>query len=510
MKKILIACLITAAAVFILQACKKSFLTAEPQTGAAFDQTYFKSKKDFVAFTFGAYSELGGTWNFAPLGKGMQGWVVESNIFLHDVNQGSEQPYDLNTFATPTSQLASGWTVLYKIISRANVLLEKLVSDGAVLTAAEKDFAEGEAKFLRGFAYYSLAQKYGDAILYLKSYDVSDAEALSLARSPEAQVWAQAIADLTAAAQKLPKDWDVANLGRATKGSALGYLANAYMYTKEWPKAKQASIDLDAVGKYSLLPTANIRDLFSYQTENTPESIFEIQYYFVPGAKVNWDGSPNYGQFLNWVCGPQGIGNDYAVFNGTGAVVGSMQLANSFEPNDVRRQQFIKVAGESYKGETMKTTVNIPLNVAQKNSCFSAKWWTGTADNITNIQEWWWAQNIIAFRYAEFLLNYSEILFESGDAAGAYSKLNLVRARAGLTPRPMQANKETFFTHLMKERRSELNFEPNLWFHYTRTGRAAKFLLNEYAFTMQTKWNHYPVPQGDIDLNPKIVQNAGY
>ncbi len=510
MKKILIGCLIITASVLILQACKKSFLNAEPQTGAAFDQTYFKTKKDFDAFAFGAYSEIQGTFSFNPLGAGMQSWPVEAGIFMRDINQGSEQPYDLNSFATPTSPIANAWITLYKVNGRANILLEKLASHGSVLTAAQKDMAEGEAKFLRGFAYFSLAQKFGDAILYLKSYDVADEESLSLARSPEAQVWAQAIADLTAAFQKLPRDWDAANVGRATKGSALAYLANAHMYVKDWAKAKQASIDLDAIGKYSLLPTSNIRDLFSYQTENTAESIFEIQYYFVPGAKVNWDGSPNYGQFLNWVCGPQGIGNDYAVFNGTGAVVGSKKLANSFEPGDVRRQQFIKVAGESYKGETMKSICNIPLDIAQKNSSFSAKWWTGTADNITNIQEWWWAQNIIAFRYAEFLLNYSEILFESGDAAGAYSKLNLVRARAGLAPRPMQADRETFFTHLMKERRSELNFEPNLWFHYTRTGRAAKFLLDEYGFTMQNKWNHFPLPQGDIDLNPKIVQNPGY
>jgi len=510
MKKILIACLIITVSVLILQACKKSFLTADPQTGAAFDQTYFKSKNDFDAFAFGAYSEIQGGFDFGPFGYGMQSWPIEAGIFMRDINQQSEQPYDLNNFATPTSQLAKAWITLYRVNGRANVLLEKLVSSGSVLTAAQKDIAEGEAKFLRGFAYYSLAQKFGDAIIYTKSYDLSDEAALTLSRSPEAQVWAQAIADLTAAAQKLPKDWDAANLGRATKGSALAYLANAYMYTKDWPKAKQASMDLDALGKYSLLPTANIRDLFSYITENTAESIFEIQYYFVPGAKINWGFIPNYGQFLNWLCGPKGIGNDFAVFNGTGTVVGTMKLANSFEPGDVRRQQFIKVAGESYKGETMNTICNIPLNTAQKNSSFSAKWWTGNADDINGIQEWFWAQNIIAFRYAEFLLNYSEILFESGDAAGAYSKLNQVRVRAGLAPKAVQANKEIFFTDLMKERRSELNFEPNLWFHYTRTGRAAKFLLDEYAFTMLPKWNHFPLPQGDIDLNPNLKQNPGY
>ena len=106
--------------------------------------------------------------------------------------------------------------------------------------------------------------------------------------------------------------------------------------------------------------------------------------------------------------------------------------------------------------------------------------------------------------------NYSEILFESGDIAGAYSNLNLVRARAGVPARAQQADRETYFTQLMQERRWELFWEPNLWYHYTRTGRAAKFLLNEYGLIMDTKWNKFPIPQADIDLNPNLIQNTGY
>ena len=113
-------------------------------------------------------------------------------------------------------------------------------------------------------------------------------------------------------------------------------------------------------------------------------------------------------------------------------------------------------------------------------------------------------------RYAEFLLNYSEILFEQGDPTQAYAKLNLVRSRATLPNKITSTDRETFMKDLMNERRWELNNEPNLWFHYTRTGRAAGFLQSEYGVTYNAAWDKFPVPQGDRDQNPKLCQNTGY
>ena len=506
MKKIIYSTLIFTILISGMWACKKSFLESDPQTGVKFDANFFKDRKDFDGFMFGGYAEIQGAGSFFNLG--IQQWIVDGGAMMQDIRDRSEQPYNLLSYATPTSTVSSAWQTCYKTIGRANLLLSKVQTSPGSLTDPEKNLLTGEAKFLRGFAFYSLAQRYGDAVIYLTPYDVADQAALSLARSPEAQVWAQVILDLKDAAAILPLNWDAGNTGRATKGAALAYLANAYMYIKDWPNAKKASQDLIALGKYSLLP--NMRNLFSHLTENTAESIFEIQYKFVPGSKIAWSGQPNYGNFLNWFTGPLGAGAPYAIFGGQGTYPTARKLADSFDPNDKRRKELIKVPGESYAGETMAgQTYNIPLNITQKNSAFNAKWWTGAA-NQAGIEEWFWNQNIIVMRYAEFLLNYSEILFESGDVAGAYSNLNLVRARAGLANLVAQANKEIFLTDLMKERRWELFWEPNIWYHYTRTGRAAKFLLDEYGLVMNPKFNKFPIPQGDIDLNPKLIQNTGY
>jgi hypothetical protein len=113
-------------------------------------------------------------------------------------------------------------------------------------------------------------------------------------------------------------------------------------------------------------------------------------------------------------------------------------------------------------------------------------------------------------RYAEFKLNYAEILFKLNKSTEAYKELNDIRQRALLPAKPVASDSLTFFKDLMNERRWELNFEPNLWFHYTRTGRAADYLLSEHGVTMPAAWYKYPIPQIERDQNPNLCQNTGY
>ena len=146
-----------------------------------------------------------------------------------------------------------------------------------------------------------------------------------------------------------------------------------------------------------------------------------------------------------------------------------------------------------------------PTKIPQQNSAFSSKYWIGPDFSPTDgSQRWFGAQNNPMFRYAEFLLNYAEILFELGDFNGAYTQLNLVRARAGVPGRIAQANRDVFFADLMLERRFELNFEPQLVFHFMRTGYLKTHLEKEYGLTFDPKWLKFPIPQADRDLNSNL------
>ena len=494
-----------------LTECDDSFLEQVPQNGTTPDVLFFQKKSDFNYLAFGAYHELNGyVWE-----TGVGSWGLVSGNILQDINKVDQTPHILSTYMQPTAGFASSpWQINFKIVSRANELLKQvaIVKEG-ILTASEIDLVTGEAKFLRGLGYLGLAQRFGSVPLYLKPYDASDTEMPKQGCAPEAEIWDQVIQDLTEAAAKLPKDWDAANLGRATKGSAFAFLANAHMYKKNWANAKKASDDLIALGKYSLLP--NVRELFSIAKENTVESIFEVQFAYQSGSLINWSNDfPDYGNALGFYTSPKGVGNNYANNGGTGEAVMTKKLANSFDPNDKRRKFLVLAPGEKYKGEGMRDTLLLskdPTKIPQQNSAFSSKYWIGPDFSPTDgSQRWFGAQNNPMFRYAEFLLNYAEILFELGDFNGAYTQLNLVRARAGVPGRIAQANRDVFFADLMLERRFELNFEPQLVFHFMRTGYLKTHLEKEYGLTFDPKWLKFPIPQADRDLNSNLCQNPGY
>ncbi len=478
--------------------CKKEFLQSSSQNGSVTDQTAFKDKASFDAYIFGAYTEMQG----ANQNSGALQWLLLPGFISQDILPGNERGVILSSYLTAGSaDILSYWSVFYKLATRANLVLDKLAIAPPAVADADKTVIEGEAKFIRGFAYFNLARAFGNIPLILKSYE--DAQK-SADCTDENAVWDQVIQDLSDAAAKLPKrsDWGVANLGRATKGSALAYLANAYLYKKDWPNAVQASKDLIALNEYRLLD--DVRDFFTLKVENTDESIFEIQYRDIDNSTFDWGGvNPNNGNYATEWTAPRGIGEQYAGFGGWSEAVMNKKLADSYAPDDDRRRKLVVAVGETYMGETMSSPVTIPASVID-HSAFTTKYWLGPTPYFGN------GTNLPQMRYAEFLLNYAEALFKSGKQEEAYDQLNLVRERAKVTPRAVSASEDVFMTDLMQERRWELNFEPNLWFHYTRTERAAKFLLDEYGITFNSSWSKFPIPQSERDLNPKLCQNNGY
>ncbi len=506
MKKIIIQAL-AMVTIFAVSNCSESFLDSKPNDGTVSDAFAFQDKESFDSFTFGAYAEFMGTND----GSGAMNWVIIPNEILQDVVLVDEKPLDLaSKFNASNGYIVDQWKTFYKVISKTNLLLEKAKGAEAFLTGEELVKIEAEAKFLRGFCYFMLARAYGNVPINLANYDpTKPVDQIDGSCVAEQQVWDQVISDLTDASLSLNTrtEWGAENLGRATKGAALAYLANAYMYQKNWEQAEKACQDLIAIGEYRLLE--NVREIFSEENENTDESIFEVQYR-TQETNIQWGGQPNYGNELSVWTAPRQIGDKWAINGGWGEAVLTRKMADSFDPADERRKELVKAPGETYQGEGMSEALTIPLTISQKNSAFSTKYWYGPWPGTPEGDNYYGGVNVIMMRYAEFKLNYAEILFELGNTDLAYEQLNDVRVRAKLAGRPTSADRETFFIDLMNERRWELNFEPNLWFHYTRTGRASKFFLDEYSLTFDPKWNKYPVPQSERDQNPDLCQNEGY
>lgn len=484
--------------------CKKSFLDTASQDGSVSDATAFKTKADFNAGVIGIYTSLQGG-NAAG-----ETWIQVPGLVSQDMTDVAQAVKPIEGFLTPgNGDFLNYWTELYKIVASANIIIEKLpTAPEGILTEAEKKIYEAQAKFLRGFAYFMLARAYGDVPMPLSAYS-PDQNAISC--TPEAQVWAQVIKDLTFAAANLPEanDWGTADKGRATKGAALAYLANSYMYLKDWTNAGKATTDLLALNKpkYEMAPSC--RTAFSLLLKSTDayikENVFEVQYRAKSGDNFQWGSTPNTGHLQAARCGARGVGNTYSSWGGWGEQTVNIKAVNSFEPGDDRRKNLIIKYGEAYKGELMVDSLKSAADWAkclQTNSGFAGKYWLG--DDGGNLSP----QNLPQMRFSEVLLNYAEILFNQTNSDGAYANLNLVRQRAKLPVKAVSADANVFMTDLMNERRHELLFEPNLWFHYTRTKTAAKFLLDNYGITMQQKWYRFPVPQRERDVNPNLCSNG--
>jgi len=485
--------------IFLIAACT-DILDTTPKSGIVNDASFFKTTEDFDAYIYGAYIACGGSFD----GSGVANWIKVTSYIMQDVYQADQIPKPLTQYISASEgQIANMWITFYKIGATANQVLAKLAD--ATIPEADKTRLEGEALFFRGFAYFMIARAFGSAPLILTPYDISQN---IMECTPEAQIWDQVIADLTAAAPKLPsrEEWSSDNLGRATKGAVYAFLANAYMYKEDWPNAETASNSLIALGTYSLMP--DVRSVFSLAHQNNAESIFEVQYRDILNGKVTWNGYAESGSLLSEYTSPRNIGNEWAPAAGWGEMTGNIKLADSFESGDDRRAKLIVASGEEYKGELMTATLTLPASPAWNKSCFSTKYWYGPSDVPGD--DYLFRTNVPVMRYAEFLLNYAEILFKQGKTTQAYDQLNLVRERALLADLPSSADAATFMTALMKERRAELNFEPNLWFHYTRTGTAANFLQTQHGVTWDNKWAKLPIPQAERDQNPNLCQNTGY
>ncbi|MCJ7630637.1 MAG: RagB/SusD family nutrient uptake outer membrane protein, partial [Longimicrobiales bacterium] len=121
------------------------------------------------------------------------------------------------------------------------------------------------------------------------------------------------------------------------------------------------------------------------------------------------------------------------------------------------------------------------------------------------------AEDFHIIRYAEVILFLAEALAEQNDLAEAVGYLNQIRARAGVAEYVFGTDlltKQDVLDAVYLERRLELAFEGHRWFDLVRTGRAMAVLGAGGRFDAhEVLW---PIPVGEMDTAPNLVQNPGY
>lgn len=463
--------------------CKKEFLDRKPLNEAS-DINFYRNAADAVAGINAAYNPL----QMPRMYK--QEITVLGNQYNNDTGINPKNNQFSSAFQPTNERLLITWGFSYVGINRANIVLQRVPAINMDENLKKRILAE--AKFLRGFYYWILAKFFGTAVILTEPVDPS---ALNKANAPLEEVYARIVEDFTDASKDLPwpSEYAAADLGRASKGAALGMLGKVALYRKQWQVAADHFRTIIQSDKYRL--NTEYMPQFLLGGDNTPESIFEVQFQSKgPGGFAEnlggwfsgWYGVPGHGAVINY-----GFG---------GGIQPSRDFVNSIEPGDDRRKMIV-TNGENYLG--------IPFDASKSTSGYGGlkyivhKSAEGQAGDSPI--------NYHVMRYADVLLMYAEALNElnSGPTTEAYNAINQVRNRAKLPDLPMGLNKQQFFNAIVQERRVELFWEAHRTFDIIRWGLAGTILTPNNGFIVG-KHEKLPIPQSEINANPLIVQNKGY
>lgn len=385
------------------------------------------------------------------------------------------------------------WTSCYDGIEKANWIIEKVPT--ASMDETRKKQIIGEAYFLRAFYHWTATKNFGDVPVKIKP-SITEAEAI-VGKSPKADVYKQIYSDLDQALSAGLVSYPAVEKGRPSKEAVNALYAKVALYNEDWAKALQKAQEVISSGKYQLMP--DVRDVYRYDKEDVAriENIwaFEAESF-----------SPGRSHQLMGLSGP--IGSNAPEYGKTtfGSMFAYQSFFDSFNPNDKRRTlldtNYINKSGAivPQRSITPITTQGVLIKKYQD---------ANSVGSTTSV-------NIPILRFADMYLIAAEAeARQNGATSAAYNFINTVRTRAGLAGLPPGLSKDNFINAVLQERSWEFFAEGDRWYDLTRTG---KFLTvipaavnNVYPVrTPQAKHKYFPIPQDEINANPKIEQNPDW
>lgn len=482
--------------VLVTNSCTDSFLDTKP-TDRLSDDSFWKTEGDARAAVNAIYQVMSRGNN------ARSAWIEWMPVLPNDVLYVDSNPLNDNIqrfiWTSDNPRFNDVWAGAYQGITMANTAINRI---GKMTIADDvKKPLIAQAKFLRAVWYWVLQGGFGDVPLVIEEQNATSE--INVPRAPRAQVLDQIVKDLTEAAADLPAKWDAANIGRATKGAALAFLAKTHLYREDWSSAAARAKEVIDLGVYDLEP--NYRDLFKLSNENNEESVFEMQYRDV---LTGWgDNRPGHYQTQN--SAPRGAGNEYSPYGGWGNYIPPANLPQAFEADDERRRATFIMPGETFTPELGGATFTMTSTITRTGMAFT-KWWLGPLANNNDHSP----QNLPIVRFASVLLDYAEALNELGQTEAAYLQINRVRERAGLMPKAV-GTKEQALDDIFKERRVEFIWEYFQWYDLTRRNRHVNHIktfypTNESAQNIREFHHFFPIPQNQLDANKAMQQNDGY
>lgn len=497
--------------IFLMGSCQQDWLElSNPNVQTS--GTFWKSEGDILKGVNATYQSLNydGTWlRFAAIALDLRGDDVLSPS-PWDVlqNTGSFKLFN-NTIMQEWL-----WVAFYGGVYRANQVI-KHIDEVEFKDQAYKDRLKGEALFMRGFYNYYLLNFFKNIPLILKPFEKSE-EYYPAQATPE-EVWAAIIADFDAASKLLPKAYTGVDVGRATKGAALGYLGKSYLFTKKFDLASAKFKEVMDLGVYGLM--SNYGDNFTEAFENNKESVFEIQFSReVGGTDLGWiwvnaDKSQTTAKAVTYAPAPFGWGDVAPTRFLYDEYLKEKTTDGKDDPRMKATMQY-NYPGCMLYGQSFQTVY------ANELGKIGVKKYMNDQSGRPDEKDWRSGVNERLMRYADILMMYAECQNELGNRAECAKYIQMVRDRAGL-PNKLAAfsalSKEQMADQIAHERLLEFSIEGHRFDDIVRWGwlqnsaKLAELKSHDSEFNSYVAGREYfSIPQHEIEANPNLVQNPGY
>lgn len=418
------------------------------------------------------------------------------------------------------------WQQFYVSINRANIAIDKIplipaksASDSVTLKRLVL-----EAKFLRALDYYNLVRLFGGVPLILHETTSLNKDGFLVLRNTADEIYAQIVKDWTDA-EKLPWSYPVGNIngGRANGAAASGFLAHLYLTRANTNEENRAANVSSIANRNALLKLAidktneiinkngryydlfdDYADVFKKSSKNGKEHLFSAQF------KSNSNGHGNGYANRNAALGIKSA-SGVTLVNGTLGDAPTADLLAKFNKHGADKRRTVTLTS----GYTINGTY-YPIDPKQNagftqviNKYFDPEVPNTLAESGINVP----------------ILKYSDVLYINAEAnnelygpnAEAHTNYNKLRTRAGLTTLTLgNYTKDQFRDSVYLDLRLENTHEYRRWFDLIReidkdgehimvkTLRAAQ----KPAAADKHYW--YPIPQTELDMNPKLAQNPGW